>query len=102
LSALRGIIEKLNPNKDENENDDTDEIKGEDNEYLLEKLAFIQETCAANNKKAAKDTLTQLRQKKWPRRIKNLLETIAENLLHSEFTEAAKLAGNYVESYIVK
>jgi signal transduction histidine kinase/DNA-binding NarL/FixJ family response regulator/HPt (histidine-containing phosphotransfer) domain-containing protein len=102
MSSLREVIGKINPNKDENDNEVTDEIKGEDNEYLLEKLAFIQDACAENNKKAAKDALLQLRQKKWPHRIKNLLETIAENLLHSEFTEAAKAAGDYVNSYIVK
>jgi signal transduction histidine kinase/CheY-like chemotaxis protein len=102
ISSLRGIIDKINPNKDENDSDVTDDIKGEDNEYLLEKLAFIQDACGENNKRAAKDTLIQLRQKKWPRRIKNLLETIAQNLLHSEFTEAAKAAGDYVDSYIVK
>jgi len=102
VSSLREVIDKINPNKDENDNDFTDEIKGEDNGYLLEKLAFIQDACAENNKKAAKDALTQLRQKKWPRRIKSLLETIAENLLHSEFTEAAKAAGDYINSYIVK
>jgi CheY-like chemotaxis protein len=102
ISSLRGIIEKINPNKDENDSDALGEIKGEDNEYLLEKLAFIQDACSENNKKAAKDTLTLLRQKKWPRHIKNLLETIAQNRLHSEFSEAAKAAGDYVDSYIVK
>jgi HPt (histidine-containing phosphotransfer) domain-containing protein len=102
ISSLRGIIDKINPNKDENDSDVTDEIKGEDNEYLLEKLAFIQDACGENNKRAAKDTLIQLRQKKWPRRIRNLLETISQNLLHSEFTEAARAAGDYVNSYIVK
>jgi len=100
LTALREVINKINPNKDGAEV--TEDIKSEDIAILLEKLALIQNACAENNKKAAKDALTLLRQKKWPRQTENLLETIAEKLLHSEFPEAEKLAGDYVESYIVK
>jgi len=98
LSDLYAVIEKNRPNKDDIGNEDVGDIQDGDKAYLFEKLSFIKEACAEYNKKAAKDTLTQLQQKKWPRHVRETLDAIAEYLLHSEFKEAAKLAKDYSDS----
>ncbi|MDR2597939.1 MAG: response regulator [Treponema sp.] len=94
LKSLQALIEKIKSKKDninvENKNDD--------NEYLLEKLAVIQKACANYDKKAAKTTLAELQQKTWSRSVGQLLDAIAEHLLHSDFTEAGNLAQNYKEN----
>ena len=102
LAALRTVIEKINPNKDSIDNEVTDDIRDDDRAYLLENLSFIHKTCMKYDKKTAKNTLAQLQQKKWPRNISEILDTIAKHLLHSEFTEAAKLAMDYADITITK
>jgi CheY-like chemotaxis protein len=91
LDALRAAAEKLKPKEDEPDSGITEE----DRAYLNTRLAAIQAACAEYDKKAAKDTLAELRRKTWPRPVKEKLNTIAEHLLHSEFEEAAGAAGNY-------
>jgi hypothetical protein len=39
--------------------------------------------------------VAELRQKTWSRPVNELLDAIAEHLLHSEFPEAAALAKDY-------
>jgi len=95
LASLLAVIEKIKPKEDNSDGEVSDSINGEDGVYLLEKLTAIRAACTEYDKKSAKDTLVQLRQKTWPRPVKELLETIAEHLLHSEFTQAANLAENY-------
>ncbi|MDR0497781.1 MAG: hypothetical protein LBH42_09215, partial [Treponema sp.] len=65
---------------------------------LLEKLASIQTACRTYDKKAAKDSLAELRQKTWSNATKELLDTIAEHLLHSNFEEAANLVNKYTNT----
>jgi hypothetical protein len=81
LDALRKLIEKITPKEDDESSDITDE----DRAYLREKLLALKAACVAYNKKAAKDTLAEIEQKAWPRPTKELLDTIAEQLLHSKF-----------------
>ena len=89
LNALREVNAKLTP-KEENEDS---EARDEDPTYLREKLLAIQEACAAHDNKVAKNALAGLRQKVWSRETKEQLNTIAEHLLHSDFEEAADVAG---------
>jgi len=91
LNSLRTLIGKIKP-KDDNQNGATADT---DRPYLLEKLAVIQRACAEFDKKTAKATIAELRQKTWPRPVNELLDAIAEHLLHSEFAEAAVLAEDY-------
>ncbi len=63
--------------------------------YLHEKLAVIKNACAEYDKKTAKKTLSNLRNMKWPPPVVELMDKIAEQLLHGEFDEAAKLAEDY-------
>ncbi|MDR0301347.1 MAG: response regulator [Treponema sp.] len=102
LTALHAVIEKLKPNKGSPGEKNSGDIQDDDRAYLLEKLAVIQKTCAEYDKKDAKDALTQLRQKTWPPSVEELLDNIAEQLLHSEFAQAAKLAGDYIEALKAK
>jgi CheY-like chemotaxis protein len=81
LRALRKLIAKITPRED----DEAGEITDEDLAYLREKLLAVKTACAAYNKKAAKAALAEIEQKAWPSPTKELLETIAENLLHSRF-----------------
>jgi signal transduction histidine kinase/CheY-like chemotaxis protein/HPt (histidine-containing phosphotransfer) domain-containing protein len=91
LSALRLVIERIKPNKNGVGNEAVD-IKDDDRAFLFEKLAVIQKACAEYDKKTAKDALSQIRQKTWPNKTEELLDKIAEHLLHSDFGEMANIA----------
>jgi CheY-like chemotaxis protein len=91
LEGLWKIIKKLRPKEDEDAesvNENTDEIRI----FLREKLLIIQAACSRYDKKSAKETLAEIRQKALPRETKNRLNVMAEHLLHSEFEEAATIA----------
>ena len=90
LDALKSIIEKLSSAK----NKDDAQISGEDTAYLREKLLEIKSSCEASDKKAAKKTVKDLKQKTWPRLINNALDEISAHLLHSDFDKAASAAEN--------
>ena len=90
LEKLRATAEKIKPKED---GENTGKDSNDDMMYLREKLAEIQKACVALDKKTAKGTLGELRQKTWSRPVKELLSAISEYLLHSEFEEAGKLAG---------
>jgi signal transduction histidine kinase/DNA-binding response OmpR family regulator len=90
LDQLRAVINRIKPEEKE-----VDEITAEDKTYLCEKLSVFQTACEAYDKRTAKDTLAELNQKNWPHQEKELLNTIAEHLLHSDFDEAASAAKNY-------
>jgi PAS domain S-box-containing protein len=93
LSSLRSVIAKIKP-KEAVVNNETTPV---DKAYLKEQLAAIQAACAVYNNKAAKDALAALRQRSWPPSVKELLETIASHLQHSDFEEAASAAKGYGE-----
>jgi CheY-like chemotaxis protein len=91
LAALREVTEKIRPK----ENAEKTKITGEEQAYLREKLAVIQKACTELDKKTAKDTLAELREKAWPHTEKEMLNTISGLLLHSEFEKVADIAKNY-------
>jgi len=94
LDNLRKIIEELKL-KDENAENVEDT---EANLVLLsEKLAIIKEACETLDKKTAKNTLNELREKTWSHETKGLLNLIEEHLLHSEFDDVVSLADNYIK-----
>ncbi|MDR2716616.1 MAG: response regulator [Treponema sp.] len=94
LNSLRTLIVKIKPK--ENESGATADAD-KDRPYLLEKLALLQKACAEYDKKAAKAAVAELRQKTWPRPVNELLDAVAEHLLHSEFTEVAGLVDVYTK-----
>jgi signal transduction histidine kinase/FixJ family two-component response regulator len=90
LDALRFLIDKHRPVN----NDDTAEISAEDKVYLRNKLLAIKTACETFDITAAKDTLDELWQKTWPRRIIESLDEISVHLLHSAFKKASAAAEN--------
>jgi len=91
LESLYQVIERLSPSDD----GDSQKNNGADNPgmpYLQEKLDIIQKACESFDKKTAKDALAALKQKTWPKKVKEQLSDIAECLLHSEFDEACAIA----------
>jgi len=90
LVSLRQIIEKLKPH----EAGEGDEVHSEDIDslFLQEKLLVIQNACSSMDKKTAKEALADLKDKVWPKAIRDKLSAISEYLLHSEFDEAAEIA----------
>jgi CheY-like chemotaxis protein len=89
LDALHATIEKIKPQEEDAGDDTTGEVLA----YLREKLLAMQAACAAYDKKAAKEALAELRQKEWSRPIREQINAIADHLLHSDFEEAASVAG---------
>jgi len=94
LDSLREVVENLIPQEDPEGSETVDE----DLPYLLEKLRALRDACEAYNKKTAKDVLTELREKAWSQTTKEMLDTIAENLLHSDFDEIVNVMNKYTET----
>ena len=92
IDSLNAVIEKLNPAEEDAQDEDI-ETSG-DKSFMQERLQAIQSACASFDKRSAKEALTELKQKAWPRLIKDQLSAITEHLLHSEFEEAAAIAKN--------
>ena len=93
LSSLRALTEELAPKTDNGD----DEAADEDRTYLLERLQVIKEACEAYDKKAAKDVITELRDKVWSGVTKAMLNETAEHLLHSDFDEVIGVIDKYLE-----
>jgi PAS domain S-box-containing protein len=91
LINLQDFIKKVTP-KEKGGDSKTAES---DMAYLQEKLVIFRAACVVYDKKAAKDVIIELKGKSWPRPIKELLNTLTEFLLHSEFEEAANIVRDY-------
>jgi PAS domain S-box-containing protein len=92
LNELRAVIEKFTPQrKDDGKTPDGDR------EYLREKLLVIIQACEGYERKTVKDAIVELRQKGWPRQTREMLGTMAENLLNGDFEEVAKIARGICE-----
>jgi len=90
IEKLKKLIEKFTPS-----DDDAAAASEEDLGVLKEKLNEIEQACALLNKKAAKEALADVKEKTWPRLIKDQLSKISEYLLHSSFDEAAAAAKEF-------
>jgi len=95
INALKAVIEKVKP-KEKNEKIVEDE-SGDTLAHLREKISFIQKACSGFDKKTAKKTLDELKHTKWSPKTTELLNTITEYLLHSDFEEAAKKCVSFLE-----
>jgi PAS domain S-box-containing protein len=94
LETLYSVIEKFKSKEDAGGEEITVDMNIE-RPYLLEKLLVIRNACDSMDKKTAKAALAELREKVWPRPVKEQLGAIAELLLHSDFSEAAEAAKNF-------
>ena len=93
LNSLRAVIEKIRLKNAAEETPQTNN----DPAYLREKLLLMQTACASYDDRTANAVLSELRHKTWPPAVKELLAAIAEQLLHSEFEEAAALIEDHVK-----
>jgi len=91
MNALQEIVKKITPREEA----DSGKTTEEDQEYLEEKLILFRAACTIYDKKSAKEVLVELKKKNWPRSIKEMLNALAEHLLHSDFEEAANIARDY-------
>jgi hypothetical protein len=96
LEALRKVIEKNKPKEGGGET--VQEESDSARMYLNGKLLTIQKACGEYDEAAANAALAELRGKEWPHSVRELLDAVAVHLLHSDFEEAAKLAGDYAEN----
>jgi len=69
----------------------------EDDSILLrEKLLDIKEACASYDKKNIKKTLNKLKEKPWSKNVIELLNTISEDLLHSDYEKISILINEHI------
>jgi len=92
LKLMLELIEKITPKK-ESEDDNT---TVDDMTFLREKLLELKTACEAYNKKTAKILITELKEKTWSKQTAELLDIIAEHLLHSDFDEVVAMVDNVV------
>ena len=90
LDSLRRLVEEIKP-KTGNAN-----TADEDKAYLRENLLAIKSACENYDEKKAESGIAGLRQKTWSEQTKELISTIEENLLHSDFDEAAAEIDKYL------
>jgi CheY-like chemotaxis protein len=93
LETFSEVIER-NKLKEENDNIIQEDLEN-DRAYLSEKILAIQTACEEYDEVTANAVLAELRQKKWPFSVKELLDAIAVHLLHSDFEKAANIASQW-------
>jgi signal transduction histidine kinase/CheY-like chemotaxis protein/HPt (histidine-containing phosphotransfer) domain-containing protein len=94
LEALRAVINKIKPKDEDTDIEDTQEALA----YLRDKLIDIKNASAAFDKKSVKNALNKLKENAWSQKTKELMNSIAEHLLHSEFDEVSSLADSYIKT----
>jgi signal transduction histidine kinase/CheY-like chemotaxis protein/HAMP domain-containing protein/HPt (histidine-containing phosphotransfer) domain-containing protein len=93
MEMLRDVIKKF----ESRENDEKKDNDPGDNKSLKEKLLIVKEACASYDKKTAKDTLVEIKRKKWPRHVNEQILSLSTHLLHSDFDEAAQAIDGYIK-----
>jgi HPt (histidine-containing phosphotransfer) domain-containing protein len=83
ISSLRALVEELSPKKETAGVENADE----DKPFLTETLLAIKAACGEYDDSVAEKALAELRKRTWSQKTNELLGTIAERLLHSEFDE---------------
>jgi len=81
LSSLRAMKEKLTPKES------SVDCADEDTSLLDDKLNAIIAACKEYDESAADEVLAELKKNLWSQKTKTLLDSISENLLHSDFDE---------------
>jgi PAS domain S-box-containing protein len=85
LNRLRELVKKITPEEENYQDVDEDRM------LLNDKLLVIEAACEAYKRRAAKNALVELKQKKWRRPTQDLLDAITGYLLHGEFDKAARI-----------
>jgi len=97
MEIINSLIKKMTPDPADNA-DNNEKITPENLIILKENLLAVKTACDNMDKKTAKKTLAELKQKTWPSRINDALDEIAVSLLHSDFTKAAETAAKTAEA----
>jgi CheY-like chemotaxis protein len=81
ISALKDVMQKLSPDK----NGAALNVSDEDKAFIQEKMANIRVAAEIFEKRTIKELIAQINQKRWPDEIKEMLDDMKRNLLHSNF-----------------
>jgi len=93
LHSLRALVEELASKVEKS----VIEAADEDQPYLLEKLSLIKAACETYNKKNAREAIKNLQERVWSQETRELLDTISELLLHSDFGEIVVCVDRFLE-----
>jgi len=85
ISKLRDTVIKFTPPE---ENEEDNDAEDGDYTHLRQQLSVIKEACEVYDKKKAKDTVAELREKRWKPEISSLLGDVAEKLLSGDLDDA--------------
>ena len=96
LKELSALVKKLKPDKDEGI--DHGVTEDEDTEEMLGMMLVIKELCEDYDRKGVIDVISGI--KKSSAKTKSVLESIKEQVLHSEFDEAGNIASLHAASYL--
>ena len=91
IKSLRALIDELSPKKEP----ESSSSANEDQAYLREKLLAIKAACEEYDETAAEELMIELAGKKWSEPTRELLDAIAEHLLHSDFDEITDLINEF-------
>jgi len=99
LSEINEFLDKLNKVvKEIKKREEKNELSEDSEESLVmlkEKLQLIKDACNEMDKKTIKNVLVELREKSWTQKTNELLTSVEELLLHSDFEETSTLIDNY-------
>jgi hypothetical protein len=93
LDTIRGIVDRINQDTEKTEATTSGD---EDREAFRDGLLRIADACNSFDDRAAEGVLTEFKDKPLSDESKELLENIAQLVLHSDFEEAAEMALRYV------
>jgi CheY-like chemotaxis protein len=94
LNSLREVIIELTPEEDVKSTTAVDE----DPKHLHEKLVEIKAACEEYAETTIEQIILKLKEKSWSVLTNELLNTIAEHLLHSDFDEILDAVNNFIET----
>ena len=96
INSLQALVAELSPKKETESS--TKETKAEEKDlpFLREKLLVIKSSCEDYDEANIETLLAELWEKTWPEQAKELLDGIAEHLLHSEFDEIKDLINKFL------
>jgi len=92
INSLKLLLEKLKKYAPE----ENEEII-QDLDFLKEKMNEIKEACGRLNIKDAKETINELKQKRWPRKINEIIYEISLYLIRGEYPKVVTAADNIIE-----
>ena len=95
IDLLLTVIMKISNISYKNKTENTED----DNAFLRQRLLDIQEACSSFDKKSAKKSLKQLKERMWTQNVDIILDNISEYLLHSEFEKVSALIKDYLFSF---